>query len=160
MSDENEIQNGFIPKDEEIIPNPQLNTINISQMKPMRENIQNEEPYKIQNNFQQVPEKKGFIQNLKNGYNKFDLFLTKHFRLIIYLSIIILVILLIIIIRIKGFRKAKNIKNISETYKLNRSQIKLMNQKLICEEELNNLRYKMDKAKQEDKDFLISKNLI
>ena len=59
-----------------------------------------------------------------------------------------------------GFRKAKKFKRIKEEYNLSRSQARLLNQKLLYDEQLDNLKRVMNKTDEEDKTALIEQGLI
>lgn len=91
---------------------------------------------------------------------KTDNFLRDHYRLMIISLIIVVIGLIIIIIRVTGFRKAKKFKRIKEEYNLSRSQARLLNQKLLYDEQLDNLKRVMNKTDEEDKTALIEQGLI
>lgn len=91
---------------------------------------------------------------------KTDNFLRDHYRLVIIALIVIVISLIIIIIKVTGFRKAKKFKRMKEEYNLSRSQARLLNQKLLCDEQLDNLKKVMNRTDEEDKVALIEQGLM
>lgn len=91
---------------------------------------------------------------------KTDNFLRDHYRLVIIALVVIVISLIIIIIKVTGFRKAKKFKRMKEEYNLSRSQARLLNQKLLCDEQLDNLKKVMNRTDEEDKVALIEQGLM
>ena len=91
---------------------------------------------------------------------KTDNFLRDHYRLVIIALIVIVISLIIVIIKVTGFRKAKKFKRMKEEYNLSRSQARLLNQKLLCDEQLENLKKVMNRTDEEDKAALIEQGLM
>lgn len=125
------------------VPNIFIPSINESKIEEEEE----EEEEEIPTGF------KGFLY-------KTDNFLRDHYRLVIISLVIIVIGLIIIIIRVTGFRKAKKFKRMREEYNLSRSQARLLNQKLLYDEQLDNLKRVMNRTDDEDKAALIEQGLM
>ena len=125
------------------VPNIFIPPINESKIEEEEEEIEEEIPTGF----------RGFLY-------KTDNFLRDHYRLMIISLIIVVISLIIIIIKVTGFRKAKKFKRIKEEYNLSRSQARLLNQKLLYDEQLDNLKRVMNKTDEEDKTALIEQGLI
>lgn len=125
------------------VPNIFIPPINESKIEEEEEEIEEEIPTGF----------RGFLY-------KTDNFLRDHYRLMIISLIIVVIGLIIIIIKVTGFRKAKKFKRIKEEYNLSRSQARLLNQKLLYDEQLDNLKRVMNKTDEEDKTALIEQGLM
>ena len=115
-------------------------------------------------NESKIEEEEEEEEEIPTGFKGFlyktDNFLRDHYRLVAISLIIVVISLIVIIIKVTGFRKAKKFKRMKEEYNLSRSQARLLNQKLLCDEQLDHFKKMINRTDDEDKTSLIEQGLM